>query len=169
MDLRRLRQVDLATLLKLTPRQINNLVKEGMPSFLDEAGKRKYDGPECIGWYLERGRHADDDLDDLDAAKVRMDSLRGDLLEVELAEVLGRVMTVEQFRRARFDSDARVAAKLKALENRLAPAVVGAVDVQDALARVKPLVAEVMDELFRGEDLPETVPAMAPAQDEPAA
>lgn len=164
MGLRKLRQVDLATLLKVTPRQINNLVKQGMPSFLDEKQKRWYDGPECIAWYITRQRGGDADLDDVDAAKVRLETLRADLLEVELAEKLGKVMTLEQFRQARFDADARVAAKLKALENRLAPAVVGTVDVQDGLARVKPLVAEAMDELYRGEDVP-----TIQEEDEPAA
>jgi len=165
MDLRKLRQVDLATLLKVTPRQIHNLVKQGMPSFIDDDGKRKYDGPECVAWFVARERGGDEDLGDVDAARVRLESLRADILEVELAEKLGKVMTVEQFEKARFDADARVAAKLKALENRLAPAVVGTTDVQDGLARVKPLVAEAMDELYRGED----VPTIDPAEDEPAA
>jgi phage terminase Nu1 subunit (DNA packaging protein) len=160
MDLRKLRQVDLATLLKVTPRQIHNLVKQGMPSFVDDDGKRKYDGPECVAWFVTRERGGDEDLGDVDAAKVRIDTVRADILEVELAEKLGKVMTVEQFQLARNDADARVAAKLKALENRLAPAVVGTADVQDGLKRVKPLVAEAMEELYRGEDIPQ------PAEDE---
>ncbi len=154
MDLRKLRQVDLATLLKLTPRQINNLVKEGLPSSLDAKQKRSYDGPECVAWYLDRRRGGDDDLGDVDAAKVRMDTLRADLLEVELAEKLGKLMTVGQFQVALNDANSRVATKLKALENRLAPAVVGTTTIQDGLGRVKPLIMETMDELYRAEDVP---------------
>lgn len=163
MDLRKLRQVDLATLLKLTPRQINNLVKEGMPSFLDEKSKRWYDGPECVAWYIARERGGDENLGDVDAARVRLEGLRADVLEVELAQTMGKLMTVEQYQQARFDADARVAAKLKALENRLAPAVVGTLTVQDGLARVKPLVAEAMDELYRGEDVPAALDEEEPA------
>src|SRR4051812_47261284 len=70
MDLRKLRQVDLAALLKVTPRQIHNLVKQGMPSFVDDDGKRKYDGPECVAWFIQRQASDEEDLGDVDAARV---------------------------------------------------------------------------------------------------
>lgn len=151
-----LSQHEIAALLGLTPRQIQNLVKAGMPQ--EVAGRHPcYPVPGAVRWYVEFKEQAAEERSapvDFDRAHARRELALASQEELKLAEKLGQLMTVEQFRAARFDADARVAAKLKALENRLAPAVVGTVDVQDGLVRVKPLIAEVMDELFRGADLP---------------
>jgi len=46
-------QKDLATLLALTTRQVNNLVERGMP--VESVNrKRRYNAPACIAWYREQ-------------------------------------------------------------------------------------------------------------------
>jgi phage terminase Nu1 subunit (DNA packaging protein) len=150
---------EIAAVLGVSPRHINNLVAEGLPHTSD--GTRvKYPVPECVAWWVrravEKAAEKAAPVDEWDA-KARVDALRADMLEIDLAERLGQVMTVDQYQKARTSADARVAAKLKALENRLAPVVVGTRDIPDAIGRVRPLLTEVMDELYRGEDVPTDV------------
>jgi phage terminase Nu1 subunit (DNA packaging protein) len=156
-------QQEFAEMLGLTTRQIQNLVKDGVVRQEANGRHPKYRIPDAIQQYIQhKVEAAREESRPKNDTRDRSEQLRGDLLALEVAQKLGQVMSVDQFRKARYDSDARVAAKIKALENRLAPAVIGTTDVQDGLERVKPLIAEVMDELYRGADIPD---AIAPSND----
>ena len=144
--------------LELTPQQISNLAKEdGCPREM-VGRKQMFRWPEFNRWYwtrkIEEAREAARPVN-LDEARARREAALAQQEELKLAEMRGELMTVADYRRVVDDTNARIAARLKTLPQKLAPAVVGVRDVSEGLTRVQPLVDEVMAELYRGEDVPE--------------
>ena len=74
--------------------------------------------------------------------------------ELDLATKRGELMTVTEYRAALGTAFSRVGARLKSVAPKLAVAVVGTETLQDGLARVEPLVHELLRELADADDVP---------------
>jgi phage terminase Nu1 subunit (DNA packaging protein) len=143
-------------ILKLSAKWVERLTSEGMPVVMDGRHPR-YPVPGAVLWYIARKQQeveARSAPTTLDEAKARREAALAQQEELKLAEMRCELMTVAQYRRVVDDTNARVAARLKTLPQKLAPAVVGVKDTAEGLARVQPLVDEVMDELWRADDVP---------------
>ena len=92
---------------------------------------------------------------DLLAARTRRETAEAEKAELELATMRKELLTVEDFRRVRYDTDQRVAARLRMLPTRAAPLLVGCQSEAEALERLAPVVRQVMAELHRGDDIPD--------------
>lgn len=137
-------------------KQIERYCQEGMPH--KKRGTRVFIVmPEGRVWFLKH-------LVETDRARAkptsRTDSLdrrlaaEAETAEIELAQLRRELMTVADYDRVVGDAMARCAARLKNLPPRIAGVVLGATTIQEAQARVEPLVREAMDELRAAEDVP---------------
>lgn len=140
--------------LGVSVRTLFRLIDEGLP-VTGKGESATFPWPECRRWYDKRlqsqvtARPAN-----LEEAKARRESALAQQEELKLAEMRGELMTATEYRRVVDDTNSRIAARLKALPQKLAPAVVGVKDTSEGLACVQPLVDEVMEELFAAEDVP---------------
>jgi len=148
---RLLTQKELAELLGLTSRQIRNLTEEGILKTEPLGAREFYPWPASnhryIAYKVERSRPA---------ASSKEEHLRARKLaaETEIAE-----LKAAEARRELIPFDlhvARVAQLLDRLRGRLlavpgywAPEVVGLKDVKQAVGRLRPLMAELLDSLSR--------------------
>jgi phage terminase Nu1 subunit (DNA packaging protein) len=90
----------------------------------------------------------------VEESEARLAEAQAQMAELKLAEMQKRLMTAEQYERVVDDTNARVAARIKTLPQKLAPAVVGVTSTAEGLARVQPFVDELLDELYQAEDVP---------------
>lgn len=138
--------------------QLERYFQQGMPH--EKASTRKIMIPMPAGrvWYHEylvnKGRKQAAPTT-LDEAKQRREAAQAELAELDLAERRGELMHVSDYEQLVGDAFARVRARLTNLPSRLAGVVVGCETIQEAQARVDPLVREAMDELQRAVDVPE--------------
>lgn len=136
--------------------QLERLFQQGMPH---EKRGRRIDIPVPQGrvWYhaylVEKGRRqaAPKNIDD---AKMRKMDAEAELAELELAKARDELMTVAQYDRAVLDAYSRVDVRLQSLSPRLAGAVLGAATIQEAQARIDPLIEEARTELRQADDVP---------------
>jgi len=114
----------------LTPERIRQLVNEGMP----RAGRNKYDAVRCMFWYLGKLRrmvthketeNADGSASSIRAERKRLLKVQADREELELAQLQGRLVTVEDWEKATADIVAAAKARLLAVPARVAPRVLG--------------------------------------------
>lgn len=116
--------------------------------------------PQTRSWlnrYLEdKGKRAADPAVK-DNPRQREDYARAELLEIDLAKARNAVMPVDHFVRLVTGSFGRVRAKLANLAPRAAAAGFGAETLQDAQARIQPVVDEIFDELRQTDDIPPTL------------
>lgn len=82
----KLSQKELADRLDVVPRQVHNLVNEGMPTKVQK-GKRYYPWPECNVWYIEYK---------IRAAAPKPDKNRDKMAELELRQLEVAVRSAEQ-------------------------------------------------------------------------
>lgn len=90
----------------------------------------------------------------IESARQREAEARTELVEIELAEKRRDLMHVDDYDRMVGDAFARVDARLQSLAPRLAGVVLGAQSIQEAQARIDPLVQEARDELRAADDIP---------------
>ena len=139
-------QKELAALLGLTTRQVNNLVERGMP-VASADGKRMYDAPACIAWYRDAKvaeAVAAVGPDDLETQKTRKTAAEARLAELELARLEGRVVDVEAAAR---EVDAlldRLRAVLLAFVSRNAHLLVGRKSIPEVSGVLEGAVQELM-------------------------
>lgn len=154
-------QRELARLLKISTQQIANLVAQGMPTE-EREGKRLYPDASCVAWYVRRKLEASTRSKEGEEPdpKDRVDGLRADLMELELAEKRGALMTTGDFERTLTDSCSRVDAKLKNLPQRIA-SVNWSPDLAERVRQAHPLVDEIRAELARADDVPSPAGAAA--------
>jgi phage terminase Nu1 subunit (DNA packaging protein) len=118
---RTVNQKELAELLGLSARQIRNL--DGMPR--DGDG---YPVPEAVRWFVSyREAIAQTKVapSSLEESEKRLADAQAAMAELKLATMQGRLMTVEDYKRVRYDADQRVAARVKTLPTRSAPLLGG--------------------------------------------
>jgi hypothetical protein len=81
-------------------------------------------------------------------------AVEAEMAEIDLAKKRNELMKVDDFDRILSDAFGRVRARLINLAPRIAGIVLGATSIQDAQARIEPLVREAMEELRRADDVP---------------
>jgi phage terminase Nu1 subunit (DNA packaging protein) len=155
---------EIAEILGVSPRHINNLVDEGLPHSSD--GKRvKYDVALCVAWWVARKveevKAKAEPVNEWDA-KARVDTLRADILELELGEKRRELMPVALHRKELVGAFQRVDARLMTFADKVARVVIGTRDWADGRTRVLPVVEELRGELYQADDVPlEDAPAGA--------
>ena len=147
--MRTISREEVAEHLGISPQAVSRLAKKpGCPKEV-QAGRAVYPWPDFNVWYwtvVKAPKPAD-----FSEARARRVAALADMAELQLAKLRGELMPVEDFRRVRYDTDQRVAVKLKALHTRAAPHLVGCQSELEAMARLAPVVREIMDELTKGD------------------
>lgn len=148
---------EFAETFGISEKQIERYCQAGMPH-RKEGAKVFLLMPEARVWYhkhleakgVEKGRPKGkrDDYRD------RQEAAAAEKAEIELAQLRNELMTVADFDRLVGDAFARVRARLTNLPPRVAGIVLGAKTIQEAQARIEPLVHEAMEELRRADDVP---------------
>lgn len=113
---------ELAELLAVTPRQINNLVKEGMPQRLN-GGRPKY-GMEAVTWYYGRKLEevkAERRNTSLDEARTKKSLAQAALAELELKRKTGEVIAISEVTDEYARTLIRLRGKILAVPGRWAP------------------------------------------------
>jgi hypothetical protein len=136
--------------------QLERLFQKGMPH-TKNGRKIEIPMPDGRVWFHEylvnKGKKAAQPKT-IDDAKLRNETARAEMAELELAKARDELMTVDAYERVVTDALTRADAKLQTLSSRIAGVVVGVQTIQEGQARVAPLVEEVRDELRRAEDVP---------------
>lgn len=148
-DLHRLTQKEVAELLGISTRHIRNLVSAGLPTH-SEQGKVSYDGPECVAWDRQRVRaetEANAEPGNEGEARDRLDKLRGDILEIDLAKARGAVLPVEYAVGQLEGIGERLRAKLQAMPSKWAPMLLGAKTIPDMASRLENAVNDALKAL----------------------
>jgi len=136
--------------------QLERYFQQGMPH--EKKGRRiMIPMPEGRVWYhkylVEKGRR-EAMPQDLDEAKKRREMAMAEIAELDLVDRRCVTMLLEQYENAIDRAFDRVRARIQNLPPRLAGIVLGAQSIQEAQARIEPVVLEVMDELRAAEDVP---------------
>lgn len=147
---------EFASMFGMSEKQLERYCQEGMPH--KKRGTRVFIVmPEGRVWYhkhlVAKGEKKGAPTD-VSAMEKRELGAKVEKAEIELARLRGQLMTVADYDRVVGDAMARCAARLKNLPPRIAGVVLGATSIQEAQARVEPLVREVMDELRAADDVP---------------
>lgn len=146
-------QKELAAHLALSTRQIRNLEDSGvLRAELGPGGKKGYPWPESNQRYWENKIQAargdgDTDKEKTVAAQLRQELVAAELAEIELAEKRGSVISIHDVERMVSEPLELVYTALRNLPARWGAMLVGCTTTQEAIARLKPAVAEAIDEL----------------------
>jgi hypothetical protein len=156
---------EAAANLGITRQALSRIAKDpACPVDRNGSGTLRYRWPDLNLWYMARKvaeAKADVRPADYEQARARQMEADADMAEWKRDQLAGKLMTTEQFRRVKFDTDARVGAKLKNLATKLAPLLVGCESEAEVMERSKGVLAEVMDELYRADDLTDDQDAAA--------
>jgi hypothetical protein len=148
---------EFCALFGISEKQLERYCQEGMPH-ARRRGRVFIKMPEGRVWYH---KHLEAKGEKKGKPTGRTDSLdrrlaaEAETAEIELAKLRNELMTVSDFDRLVGDAFARVRARLTNLAPRIAGTVLGAKTIQEAQARIEPIVREAMEELRRGDDVPE--------------
>ena len=153
--MRHVSQKAFAEMLGLSSRQISNLRAKGMPAHAKGNG-HEYPIPDAVQWYVrfkEEAAATEARPADLDEAKLRLETAKAEMAELELAERRRQLVTVERYVAEQADAFARVRARLDVLLVRLGRAV--ELETPEARRREVQLAHdEVVAELYAAEDVP---------------
>lgn len=89
----------VSKVLGITPRRVQQLVKEGMPT----VKRGKYNLIACVQWYIRywqqraEAKGSPDDTDSLANAKLRQARADARLSEIELAQAEGRLLPLDEY------------------------------------------------------------------------
>lgn len=137
-------QKDLASFFDVDVRTIRRWTTDGIP----RTRNGRYALKACVAWVREKDQREARERarpEDYDDARKRKMAAEAELIEYDLMERRGELMTVEQFDELVSTTYGRVRAALLALPARMAPDVVGLATVRDARSTVKRFVGEVME------------------------
>lgn len=143
-------RAELADELGVTERTITEWVKsrEDFPSRV-QGKSRTFPLTRCWRWYLEYKLAQKESPKDMDEARVRYETARAQIAELELEELRGNLARREDVEKAFTAIHERTRSRLVALPGKAAPALVGmkrAVDVQVALeAYIEEVIGELRD------------------------
>lgn len=137
-------------------KQLERLFLQGMPHKKD-ANRVTIPMPAGRTWYydylVQKGRTQAAPRS-IDEARRRKEAAEAEMSELELAKARQELVVVEDFRTAVAEAFGRVRAKILNLPPRLAGVVVGVNTKPEALARIEPLVLEILAELHAADDVP---------------
>jgi len=114
---------ELAQLLCLTPRRIQQLAKEGMP----KSGRASYPLKECVRFYVSYLQSLAEEYssESITAEKLRLTRAQARRAEVEAAKAEGAALEAEQVRHESMILAGEIKEAFLALDGRLAPKLVG--------------------------------------------
>jgi phage terminase Nu1 subunit (DNA packaging protein) len=146
----------------ITGRRIRQLVEVGLP----RAAAGRYDLGVCMSWYIRylqgllEGKQGPEgnQLNDLRTERHKLLQLEREGLELDLQERRGQMVRLDVAEQWFGAACHRVRARLIGLPQRLAAVAVGATSVSEAQGRMEAVIAEVLDELRQGRDIPEPAP-----------
>jgi phage terminase Nu1 subunit (DNA packaging protein) len=154
----KLQQKELADRLDVTPRQVHNLVTEGMPTKL-EKGKRFYPWPECNVWYIEYKIRAaapkpDKNRDRMAELELRKEEVAVRSAELKLAKEEGRLVSIDYLEHQVSTILEGLRGKLLSFAGKHSPHLVGLESPAAARAKLDVAIEEVMQALVAVGDDP---------------
>lgn len=154
----KLTQKELADRLDLVPRQIHNLVNEGMPAKV-EKGKRFYPWPECNVWYIDyKIRSAapkpDKNKDRLVELELRKEEVAVRSAELKLAKEEARVVSIDYMEQQLSSILEGLRGKLLSFAGKNAQDLLGLQSVAEARSKLDVAIEEVMHSLVTVADDP---------------
>jgi len=132
---------------------VKNLVDSGMPT-ASKAGKVSYPFPECLRWYLEykiRAAVSALEPEDADEAKRRLTTAQARKAELEVEQLEGRMVTVEDATREVNEMLDGLRSNLLAFPAKHAHRLVGCKTIAEVTGRLDPAIHELMT-VLAGED-----------------
>lgn len=147
----------LMTRLALSRKQVAREVEEGMPHERGANQALLFPWPDCRIWRDEKIRErakAEAQPTDAKGSRNRREAAEAELAELKVARERGSLIPFDVHDRLLEDAFARVRARLIGLPPRLGAMGVGHKTPRAAQAALEPVIAEVMGELHRADDVP---------------
>lgn len=146
----------VAKALNLTPRRVQQLKAEGLPT----VGRGQYELGPCMAWYIrylqnaleKRGPNVNPDTPDLLAEKTRLAREQGDKLSIENSIKRGELVYVSDVVNTWADHISSAKAKLMAMPTKLAPQLVNQSNANVIAGRIREEVDAALTELSEGAD-----------------
>lgn len=165
----------IAKALNLTPRRVQQLKAEGLPS----VGRGQYELGPCMAWYIrylqnaleKRGPNINPDTPDLLAEKTRLAREQGDKLAIENAISRGELVYADDVVNTWADHISSAKAKLLAMPTKLAPQLVNQSNANVIAGRIREEVDNALVELAENTVNVEHIESTEPSDEdlEPAA
>jgi hypothetical protein len=148
----------LAALTGYSSKQVTRWLQETDIPHRRDANELVFPWPGVRTWlhrYLEeKGKRTAQPIDK-DNANQRRTIAEAELIEIELAKARSELMTVAAGEKLLADAFARVRARLSNLAPRAAGVVLGCATIQEAQAKIQPVVDEIFEELRDTSDVVE--------------
>ena len=147
---------EVARALNLTPRRVQQLRAEGLPSI----GRGLYELGPCMAWYIrylqglleKRGPNVNADTPDLIAERTRLAKEQGDKLAIENSIKRGELVYVSDVVQAWSEHISGAKAKLLSLPSKVAPQLVNQPNANVIAARIREEVDTALIELAESND-----------------
>lgn len=142
----------VAKLLNLTPRRVQQLVKDGMP----QEARGQYDALKCMMWYIRylqdkvTAREAEDGPS-LSSERLRGERAKSDLLEMERDEKRGRLQDSAAVVKVYATRVMSARTRMLAIPTKVAPMLLGAKDTTTIEATIKSEIHAALRELANHE------------------
>jgi phage terminase Nu1 subunit (DNA packaging protein) len=138
----------ISKLLDLTPQRVNQLVREGI---IPKADRGRYELVPVVQAYIrylrDRAIKGDVHGDDYSAHRTRLIKARADLLEMEQAQIGGKLIPAEDVENAWIEVLANCRAKMLSILTKSAPEVFAAESLVEVKGILKTAVNEALSEL----------------------
>jgi phage terminase Nu1 subunit (DNA packaging protein) len=138
----------ISKLLDLTPQRVNQLVREGI---IPKADRGRYELVPVVQAYIrylrDRAIKGDVHGDDYSAHRTRLIKARADLLEMEQAQIGGKLIPAEDVENAWIEVLANCRAKMLSIPTKSAPEVFAAESLVEVKGILKTAVNEALSEL----------------------
>lgn len=146
----------VAKALNLTPRRVQQLKAEGLPS----VGRGQYELGPCMAWYIRylqsvlerRGPNGNADTPDLIAEKTRLAREQGDKLEIDNAVKRGELVYASEVATAWSNHIADARVKLLGLPSKVAPQLINQDNANAIAARIRDEITAALTELAEGSE-----------------
>lgn len=147
----------VAKALNITPRRVQQLKKEGLPS----AGRGQYELGPCMAWYIrflqqaleKRGPNVSEDSSDLVNERVKLTREQREKIALENEIRRGQLADMEQVRMAWGDHITRAKARILAMPSKLSPLLVNVADTNVIQQRIKSECYAALTELAESSDM----------------
>lgn len=147
----------VAKALNITPRRVQQLKKEGLPS----AGRGQYELGPCMAWYIrflqqaleKRGPNVSEDNSDLVNERVKLTREQREKIALENEIRRGQLADMEQVRMAWGNHITRAKARILAMPSKLSPMLLNVADTNVIQQRIKSECYAALTELAESSDL----------------
>jgi len=148
--------------LAISRKQAQREVEEGMPHERGPRNVLRFPWPDCRIWRDEKIREraaTEAQPTSMKELRNRRETAEAELVELKVQRERGSLIPFDVHERLLEDAFARVRARLLGLPPRLGAMGVGHKTPREAQAALEPVIAEVMGELHRADDVPFTTEA----------